>query len=63
MPFVDPNNPDQPLTLAEIRARIARGEADASAGRVSDLDELLAEWEAEDEADRQGPVRGRPSAA
>jgi len=63
MPFVDPNNPDQPLTPAEIRARIAWGEADASAGRVSDLDEFLAEWEAEDEADRQGRVRAKPSAA
>ena len=54
MPFVDPNQPDQPLTPAEIRARIARGEADVGAGRVSDLDELLAEWEAEDGADRPG---------
>ena len=63
MAFADPNNPDRPLGLAEIRARIARGEADADEGRLSDLDELLAEWEAEDEADRQGRVRGKPSAA
>jgi len=63
MPFVDPNNPDRPLTLAEIRARIARGEADADDGHVCDLDELLAEWKAEDEADRRGRVRGKPSAA
>jgi hypothetical protein len=63
MPFVDPNNLDRPLTLAEVRASIARGEADADAGRASDLDELLAEWEAEDEADRQARLRGKPSAA
>lgn len=63
MALVDPKNPNRPLSLAAIRAMIARGEADVDAGRVSDLDELLAEWEAEDEAERRARVRGKPSAA
>jgi hypothetical protein len=63
MALVNPKNPTRPLCLLDIRAMIARGEADIDAGRVSDLDELLAEWEAEDEAERRARVRGKPSAA
>jgi hypothetical protein len=63
MALVNPKNPTRPLCLSDIRAMIARGEADIDAGRVSDLDELLAEWEAEDEAERRARVRGKPSAA
>ena len=62
MPFVDPKNPNRTLTEAEIRAIIARGEADIEAGRFSDLDELLAEWQEEDEADRRACLRGKPAA-
>lgn len=58
MPFVDPKNLRRPLALTEIHAMITRGEADADAGRVSDLDELLAEWDAEDRAACQrSPIR------
>jgi len=63
MALVDPKNPNRPLSLSDIRAMIARGEADVDAGRVSDLDELLAEWDAEDEAERRARVGGKPSAA
>lgn len=63
MALVDPKNPNHPLSLSDIRTMIARGEADVDAGRVSDLDELLAEWEAEDEAERRARVRGKPSPA
>ena len=44
MALADPKNPNRPLSLSDIRAMIARGEADGGASRVSDLDELLAEW-------------------
>lgn len=63
MAFVDPNNPDRPLSLAEIRAMIERGRAEAAAGQGTDLDELLAEWEAEDTAALQAQRAGKPSAA
>jgi len=63
MALVDPKYPNRPLSLSDIRAMIARGEADVDAGRVSDLDELLAEWDAEDEAERRARVGGKPSAA
>jgi len=52
MALVDPKNPNRPLSLVDISAMIARGEADVDAGRVSALDELLAEWEAEDATGR-----------
>ena len=44
MALADPKNPNRPLSLSDIRTMIARGEADGGASRVSDLDELLAEW-------------------
>jgi hypothetical protein len=35
MPFMDPNNPDRPLTLEEIRAMLARGFSQRSCRAVA----------------------------
>jgi hypothetical protein len=63
MPFMDPNKPDQPLTLDEIRAMLDRGRAEAEAGQGADLNVLLAQWEAEDAADLRVQRPDKPSAA
>lgn len=63
MPFVDPNNPDRPLTVAEVRAMLDRGRAEAEAGQGTDLELLLAKWDAEDAADHPTRRTGKPSAA
>jgi hypothetical protein len=63
MPFVDPNNPDRPLTVAEIRAMLDRGRAEAEAAQGIDLDLLLAKWDAEDAADHPTRQTGKSSAA
>jgi hypothetical protein len=63
MPLMDPNNPDRPLTEGEIRATLERGRAEAEAGQGADLDILLAQWEAEDAADRRTQRPDKPSAA
>jgi hypothetical protein len=63
MPFMDPNNPDRPLTLDEIRTMLARGRAEAETGQGANLDGLLAEWEAEDAADLRAQRPDKPSAA
>jgi hypothetical protein len=63
MPFTDPNNPNRPLTLGEIRALLDRGRAEAETGQGADLDGLLAHWEAEDATDLRGQRPDKPSAA
>ena len=63
MAFMDPNNPDRPLTADEIRAMLGRGRAEAEAGQGIDLDLLLVQWEAEDAADLQAQRPDKPSAA
>jgi hypothetical protein len=52
MALVDPKNPNRPLSLSDVRAMIARGEADVDAGLVYDLD-----------AERRAGARSKPSAA
>jgi len=47
----------------EPSARVKSARQVQGSSRVSDLDELLAEWEAEDRADRPARDRGNPSAA
>ena len=61
MPFMDPTDPERPLTLVEIRAMLDRGRAEA--GQGTDLNLLLAQWEAEDAADQRAQHSGKPSAA
>ena len=63
MAFADPKNPDRPLTEAEIPAMLERRRAEAEAGLGTDLDLLLAEWEAENAADRRAMRPDKPSAA
>lgn len=63
MPFMDPNNPDRPLTADEIRTMLDRGRAEAEAGQGTDLDLLLMHWEAEDAADLRAQRPDKPSAA
>jgi hypothetical protein len=63
MSFMDPSNPERPLTLAEIRAMLDRGRAEAEAGQGTDVSLLLAQWEAEDAADQRAQRSGKPSAA
>jgi hypothetical protein len=63
MAFMDPNNPDRPLTAGDIRAMLDRGRAEAEAGQGADLDLLLAQWEAEDAADLRARRPDKPSAA
>jgi hypothetical protein len=63
MPFADPNNPDRPLTMAELRAMLDRGRAEAEAGQGTDLELLLSKWDAEDAADHPTRRTGKPAAA
>ena len=63
MPFLDPDNPERPLTLLEIQAILDRGRAEAEAGHGTDLNLLLAKWKAEDAADQRAQRSGKPSAA
>jgi hypothetical protein len=51
MPFMDPTDLERPLTLAEIRAVLDRGRVEAETREGTDLNLLLAQWEAEDEVD------------
>ena len=61
MPFMDPTDPERPLTLVEIRAMLDRARMEA--GQGTDLNLLLAQWEAEDAADQRARHSGKPSAA
>ena len=63
IPLADPNNPDRPLSVAEIRALLDRGRAEAEAGQGTDLELLLAQWDAEDAADRPTRRTGKSSVA
>jgi hypothetical protein len=58
-----PNNPDRPLTPAEICAILARGRTEAEAGQGTDLEMLLAQWEAEDATGLPTQRPNTPSAA
>jgi hypothetical protein len=63
MPLTDPTNPDRPLTMAEARAILDRGRAEAEAGLGTDLELLLAKWDAEDAAESPTRRAGKSSAA
>ena len=62
MPFMDPTDPERPLTLVEIRAMLDRARREAEAGQGTDLNLLLAQWETEDGADQRARQSGKPSA-
>jgi hypothetical protein len=63
MPLADPNNPDRALSVAEVRALLDRGRAEAAAGQGTDLELLLAQWDAEDAADHPTRRTGKSSVA
>jgi hypothetical protein len=63
MPLADPNNPDRPLSVADVRAMLDRGRAEAATGQGTDLELLLAQWDAEDAADHPTRRTGKSSAA
>lgn len=63
MPLADPNNPDRPLSVAEVRAMLDRGRAEAEAGQGTDLERLLAQWDVEDSADHPTRRTGNLSVA
>jgi len=63
MALVNPTDPDRPLTMAEVRAILDRGRAEAEAGLGTDLELLLAKWDAEDAAAPPARHPGKSSAA